>query len=164
MYNAGPNNGYDQLTILFVLICSETFTTLCVLVDCRVSLTRLGRCRSCKPLGDMLGFYVIKHAPSAPSAAAAHAGANGRHQRATASSVLNQAQLYESAFLPMDMCEAELQLPAGVLLLVPCTFAPGVKGRFAVSVTAAAAAGLAMEAVQGGLAAAVEQMMRPAQS
>jgi hypothetical protein len=100
----------------------------------------------------MLGFYIIK-------ASRPHTAAGGRHMAVAAA--LKQAQLFESAFLPADSCEAELQLPAGALLLVPCTFGPGVVGRYGLSVTAEApGAGFSLEPVSGGLAAAAEQMLQ----
>jgi calpain-7 len=124
---------------------------------CKLSLCCIGRssrAAGSQPLSDMLGFYVIR-AARAPSAAA------GR--RMSTAGALKQAQLFESAFLPADSCEAELQLPAGMLLLVPCTFGPGVVGRFSLSVMAGAAgAGFSLEEVRGGLAAAGEQMMQQA--
>ncbi len=91
----------------------------------------------------MIGFYIIKHA------AAAHAS-SGQHTTAAA---LKQQQLYESAFVPMAACEAELLLPAGSLLLVPCTYAPGVKRKYCLSITTAAA-GFTCTECEGGLAAA----------
>ncbi|WIA30134.1 hypothetical protein OEZ86_000227 [Tetradesmus obliquus] len=130
-------------------------------VTCRISLTRIGRSSrtaGSQRLNDMLGFYVIR-------AARPHTAAGGRHKSAAAA--LKQAQLFESAFLPADSCEAELQLPAGVLLLVPCTFGPGVVGRYCLSVssvagTAGAGCNFSLEHVSGGLAAAGEQLMQQA--
>lgn len=130
-------------------------------VTCRISLTRIGRSSrtaGSQRLNDMLGFYVIR-------AARPHTAAGGRHKSAAAA--LKQAQLFESAFLPADSCEAELQLPAGVLLLVPCTFGPGVVGRYCLSVssvagTAGAGCSFSLEHVSGGLAAAGEQLMQQA--
>jgi calpain-7 len=124
---------------------------------CKISLSRIGRssrAAGSQPLSDMLGCYVIR-AARAPSAAGS--------RRMSTAGALKQAQLFESAFLPADSCAAELQLPAGKLLLVPCTFGPGVVGRFSLSVTAGAAgAGFSLQEVVGGLVAAGEQMMQQA--
>jgi hypothetical protein len=125
---------------------------------CRISLTRIGRSSrtaGSQPLSDMLVFYVIE-------AARPNTAAGSRH--APLAAALKQAQLFEYAFLPADSFEAELQLPAGVLLLVPCTFGPGVVGRYSLSVTATAAGAgcsLSLEQVDGGLAAAATQLMQP---
>lgn len=94
----------------------------------------------------MLGFYILRQTA---------ASATGQRQRSAAAAA-KQVQLYESVFVPVESCEAEVELPAGLpLLLVPCTYAPGVHGSFAVTVTAATNAGLTFEAVSGGFAAAV---------
>lgn len=67
--------------------------------------------------------------------------------------MLKQHQLQEAAFVPMQTCEVEWELPGGVpLLLVPCTYAPGVTGSFTLSVTTSGSA-VSCEAVPGGLAA-----------
>jgi hypothetical protein len=67
--------------------------------------------------------------------------------------MLMQHQLQEAPFVPMEACEVEWELPGGVpLLLVPCTYAPGVKGAFTVSVSTSGCA-FQCAPVPGGLAA-----------
>jgi hypothetical protein len=74
-------------------------------------------------------------------------------QPANSLTMLKQHQLQEAAFVPMQTCEVEWELPGGVpLLLVPCTYAPGVTGSFTLSVTTSGSA-VSCEAVPGGLAA-----------
>lgn len=88
----------------------------------------------------MLGFYMIKQVPVKHKAIAAI-----KHQ-----------QLHESVFVPAAACEAELEVPGATpLLIVPCTYAPHIKGSFTVTVTTAPSAGMTLEPVAGGLAAAV---------
>ena len=100
-----------------------------------------------QPLGEMLGFYIVKQAPVKHKAVAAI-----KHQ-----------QLHESVLLPAATCEAELELPGAIpLLLVPCTYAPHIKGGFTVIMTTAPSAGMTLEPVAGGLAAAVTPQNEPA--
>lgn len=69
--------------------------------------------------------------------------------------MLKQQQLHEAAFVPMQACEVDWELPAGQVLLVPCTYAPGVTGSFTLSVTTTSsgcAGGFSCQPVPGGLA------------
>jgi hypothetical protein len=67
--------------------------------------------------------------------------------------LLKQHQLQEAAFVPMQACEVEWELPGDVpLLLVPCTYAPGVIGAFSLSVTTSNCR-FSCESVPGGVAA-----------
>jgi hypothetical protein len=74
-------------------------------------------------------------------------------QPANSLTMLKRHQLQEAAFVPMQACEVEWQLPGGVpLLLVPCTYAPGVKGGFKLSVSTSGFS-FKCDPVPGGLSA-----------
>lgn len=67
--------------------------------------------------------------------------------------MLKQHQLQEAAFVPMQSCQVDWELPGRVpLLLVPCTYAPGVRGSFKLSVTTSGCA-FSCDPVLGSLAA-----------
>lgn len=127
---------------------------------CRINLSRTAGWRRNQPLGEMIGLSVH----TIPTAATATQHQQGSPQRQSQSqqhhkqpanslTMLKQYQLQEAAFVPMQTCEVEWELPGGVpLLLVPCTYAPGVTGSFTLSVTTSGSA-VSCEAVPGGLAA-----------
>lgn len=104
----------------------------------------------------MIGFSLLK--PEAPSHRQKQQQQHKQHkQRSDTLSWVRRQQLHEAALVPMQSCEAEVELPGGVaLLLVPYTYAPGVTGRFTVSVEAPSASGdVVLKPVPGGLTAAV---------
>eukprot|EP00879_Flechtneria_rotunda_P018925 GHRR01019864.1.p1 GENE.GHRR01019864.1~~GHRR01019864.1.p1 ORF type:complete len:328 (+),score=133.17 GHRR01019864.1:1233-2216(+) len=112
---------------------------------CRICLARsTGNWPRNQSLRAMIGFYIIRAAPP-------------RGQQHTVTS-LKQLQLYESAFVPMATCEEEVDLPGNMpLLLVPCTYASGVRGKFVVSVTASSS--FSFEALTAGLADAAAKAL-----
>lgn len=137
---------------------------------CRITLTRAaGSWRRNQPLSEMIGLSALR-LPQHPGPTSASQQQQGQQpaQRSThaqsaqrqqyklpenSMTMLKQHQLQEAAFVPMEACEVEWELPGGVpLLLVPCTYAPGVKGAFTVSVSTSGCA-FQCEAVPGGLAA-----------
>lgn len=121
-----------------------------VLPPCRITLSRTTGWRRNQPLGDMIGMSVLTMPTAAPPATQQQ---QQHKQPLNSLALLKQHQLREAAFVPMQTCEVEWELPGGVpLLLVPCTYAPGVTGAFTLAVTTSGSA-VSCEPVPGGLAA-----------
>jgi hypothetical protein len=100
----------------------------------------------------MIGLSALK-LPTAAGAQAPPAQQHQHKQPPNTLTMLKQNQLHEAAFVPMQTCDVEWELPGGVpLLLVPCTYAPGVCGGFSLSVTTSGCA-VSCAPVPGGLAA-----------
>jgi hypothetical protein len=133
---------------------------------CRIILSRTAGWRHNQPLGEMMGLSAHK-LPTATAAQQSHHLQQQSHthtHRASLSqqqpkqppsslTLLKQHQLQEAAFVPMQACEVEWELPGDVpLLLVPCTYAPGVIGAFSLSVTTSNCR-FSCESVPGGVAA-----------
>lgn len=99
-------------------------TIMCdVLLSHRITVSRAkGAWKRNQPLGEMIGFYILKAQ-----------GSDGH----LPDNLWDRSLLHESPFVPLQACESECDLPGGVpLLVVPAMYGAGKQGGYQVAVTA----------------------------